>query len=41
MTLLLILLAILAISALSIPFGKDSRDLREHRWETPWDRLPR
>ena len=34
-------LVILAIAALSIPFGRESRDLRDQHWETPWERLPR
>jgi hypothetical protein len=35
------LLVILAIAVAAPLFGADSRDLRDHEWETPWERLPR
>jgi hypothetical protein len=35
------LLVLLTISAAAPFFGHDTRDLSDHRNETPWDRLPR
>jgi len=35
-------LLILFIGCLVSPWlGTDSRDLRDHPWETPWDQRPR
>jgi hypothetical protein len=35
-------LLILLIGSLAAPWlGTDSRNLRDHPWEIPWDRLPR
>ncbi len=39
---ILAVLLILLIGSLAAPwFGADSRNLRDHPWEYPWDRLPR
>jgi hypothetical protein len=35
------LLVILAIAVAAPLFGADSLQLRDHDWETPWDRIPR
>jgi len=41
MEILVVLLILFTAAALGAWFGADSRDLRDHAWEVPWDRLPR
>jgi hypothetical protein len=41
MEILIMFIALTALAILGPLYGKDSRDLRDHPWETnPWDDLP-
>lgn len=41
MDVIFFVILILVIAGLSIPFGRDSRNLHDHVGETPWERMPR
>jgi hypothetical protein len=40
-TLVLLLLLFLVLPLAAVYFGADSRGLRDHDWEVPWERLSR